>query len=471
MTSKLNLIVIAIGRVIQTLVLFYTYRAITHTLPINEVGHYFFFLAVAGFTGLVLVNPVGQYFNRFLHLWMQKQTILGPVLKFIFFAIAASIITAVVALLLGWGKSFVSGFLPLAVSIYALGTALTGFLTNALNLAGRPILFTLMTLGYQISSLALAWLAATQEPTALTWLAVSGAVNVLWGLAASLVLISSKLTKDVNDHIAANADAALHTTLFRFSAPLAVSNLGVWFLTQGYRPIAEWQFGAERLALIGLGLGLASSIASAFEMLTHQIFLPRFYADSHHASDHARSQSWARLIKILLPMHIMVALGTMGFSVILLQVMAPESYQGAFIYIVIGAGAELLRIVGNLANLQAISGLQMHKSVAPYFLGATTSLAVMVSTGWIAISNLIGHLISSIFLIVRFPSAGWRSALDRKFWGLSVLSLLFLTPLIVQPDGGITLQSLALATVAVLIFSIVLAAGAIQWSATREEKK
>lgn len=469
MTAQLNLIVIAIGRVIQTLVLFFTYRAITHTLPINEVGHYFFFLAVAGFTGLVLVNPVGQYFNRFLHLWMQKHIVLGPVLKFILFSIAASVVTAAAALLLGWGKSFVSGFLPLAISIYALGTALTGFLTNALNLAGRPILFTFMTLGYQVSSLALAWSAASQAPTAMTWLAVSGAVNTLWGLTAGLLLIRSKLTKEVNDHIAGNADAALQTTLFRFSIPLAVSNLGVWFLTQGYRPFAEWQFGAERLALIGLGLGLASSIASAFELLTHQIFLPRFYADSHHASDHARSESWSRLIKILLPMHLMVALGTMGFSVILLKVMAPDSYQDAFIYIVIGAGAELFRIIGNLANLQAISGLQMHKSVAPYFLGAGASLALMIGTGWVAISNLIGHLVSAVFLIVRFPSAGWRSALDRKFWALSALSVLFLTPLIIQTDGEITLQSLALATIAALIFASVLASGALQWSANREE--
>lgn len=466
MLSNFSLAVIAGGRIAQVLILFLTYRVITFSIPKSEVGVYFFYLALTGFIGLVLVNPVGQFFNRFLHLWLHQKKIREASIKFALFCMAASAGASILGILFGGESTSLARIqAPLAVAVYALGASLMGTFINALNLGGRPVLFTTFTLGCQSTALIFSWLAIKENPTAMTWLAATGIVNIVWGAMAAIVLEKTQLNDEVKDIFRSSGGKVPQTSLLQFAAPLAVSNIFIWILTQGYRPITEWKLGVEYLAIIGTGLGVASSIASAVETLTHQVFLPRFFAETHHANRELREKCWFRLFRLLLPIHLLVAIGTIGFSAIILRLLAPDTYQSAALYLGIGALAELFRISGNLISLQALSNLKTRMTQVPYLIGAVSNVLLILATGWVAIANVIGHLVAMLALAVKFGLGNWIQVFDRRFFTIATVSAALLAPRLLSPSGEIGPLSLVLIAVASIIF------GAIFYQSTQEWRR
>ena len=64
---KKEVLILGVGRALQMLLLFANYRLLTMVLPKEQVGEFFFILSLTAITGLVLINPIGTYFNRTLH--------------------------------------------------------------------------------------------------------------------------------------------------------------------------------------------------------------------------------------------------------------------------------------------------------------------------------------------------------------------------------------------------------------------
>lgn len=370
MSSKINFLIVALGRVVQVATLLATFKVLTAVLPQEELGGYFFFLSVSGAIGLIIVNPAGTYFNRFLQAWIEQRLLIRKTLLFIAFAVAAAILTVVAGNLLGWNKEFVNLSTLTAVCIYVLGVTVSNTFIPALNIGGRPALFAGLTSLCQLTALFAAYLACMYSPTAANWLAASGAVNIIFGLIGAIALVSLQGTfKDSSDNI---ADQGI--VFWRFAYPIAIANVAVWFLTQGYRPMVESFAGLSALAIVGLGLGLASAIVAAFEALVHQLFLPNFYRHTHSEDRHLREHNWNRLWRTAMPAYMGLVIVLMGLSHHFADVLTGGNYPQAGLYLAIGAGAELLRMIGNLVVLYAQSERNMKPTRLPYYIGAAVAL-------------------------------------------------------------------------------------------------
>ncbi len=78
--NKSAVFTLGIGRLLQIAIVFLTYRAVTDLLPTDELGFFFLLQALAGFFGLIVVNPVGTFLNREIHAW-EKSGLLRASLK------------------------------------------------------------------------------------------------------------------------------------------------------------------------------------------------------------------------------------------------------------------------------------------------------------------------------------------------------------------------------------------------------
>ena len=460
MSFRTDLAAIGLARVVQVAIMFATYRALTHLLSPDELGSYFFFLGLSGAIGLIGVNPVGTYVNRFLHEWARTRSIGRYGLYFIGFSLLAGFIALLTTLGIGPTINKGSTLAALSLGIYVVGNTLANTFIPAINMLGHAVLFSALTVISQLASVLVAIYATQQNSAASTWLWSYGATYTLFGIIGYLCLRRLHDTQEV-----APTPQQEHS-LNKFVWPLALSNIGLWTLTQGYRPLGAWLSGLEALAFVGLGLGIASSIANAFELLVQQIFLPKFFRETHSDSLATREQNWLRLWHSVLPLYIAVACFTIGFSKVLLGLLSSSTYENAWRFVAIGAAAEIFRMLSGTLNLISISELKTKHSIAPYLAGGSTFVVLALSKVPIELSVVIGQAVTLVIMLWKFRTAKWHNFSGARLDRILISSIL-VAPIFFAPPKP--LFSIALLVIAGTILSTLLLLTAKNWGRNETE--
>ncbi len=188
-------------------------------------------------------------------------------------------------------------------------------------------------------ALALSYLVVLRNgPHASLWMLATGAVQIVFGLFALGLLVRRELKGTP-----ASGFITLTSPLWQFALPIAFANFAVWGLMQGYRPLVENFAGLGALSIVGLGLGLASSIAASFEALVQQVFLPVFYRRSHSKDLKTREKNWNSLWQASLPSYLGLTIVLIGLSQHFVSVLTNGGYPQASLYLAIGVSAEFLK--------------------------------------------------------------------------------------------------------------------------------
>lgn len=410
--NKSAVLTLGIGRLLQIAIVFLTYRAVTDVLPQDEVGFFFLLQALAGFFGLIVVNPVGTFLNREIHGW-EKSGFLRPGLKaFLGFS---------------WLAAIFAGFLIAALSLFGVGSlgahepwVQTSFTTLVmvsgatiantfiplLNILERRFSFVVLTVVSQALALGFSYVVVLRSGAhASNWMLATGAVQIAFGLFAFGLLVRKVSSDSPPNSLSTAHMKEMAAPLWSFAAPIAIANFAVWGLMQGYRPLVENFAGLGALSIIGLGLGLASSITASFEALVHQVFLPVFYRRSHSEDLKTRERNWNHLWRACVPSYFGLVVVLMGLSHHFVDVLTGGSYPQAGLYLAIGVGAEFLRMIGNLVVLYAQSERNMKPTRLPYYIGAAVAFAgslYAIHIGelqYVAYSLIIGQGAAAAFLI------------------------------------------------------------------------
>lgn len=392
--NKTAVLTLGIGRLLQIAIVFLTYRAVTEVLPQDEVGFFFLLQALAGFFGLIVVNPVGTYINREIHGW-EKSGFLRPGLKvFLGFSWVAAIVAGLlIAALAIFGVGSLGAHEPwlqtaFTTLVMVSGATIANTFIPLLNILERRLSFVILTVVSQALALGFSYVVVLRGGAfASNWMLATGAVQIAFGLFAFGLLVrnvgGAASRPSANQlrspdappkSLTAIGVKELSAPLWSFAAPIAFANFAVWGLMQGYRPLVENFAGLGALSIIGLGLGLASSITASFEALVQQVFLPVFYRRSHSEDLKARERNWNHLWQACMPSYFGLIVVLVGLSHHFLEVLTKGAYPQASLYLAIGAGAEFLRMIGNLVVLYAQSERNMKPTRLPYYIGATVAL-------------------------------------------------------------------------------------------------
>ena len=86
--------------------------------------------------------------------------------------------------------------------------------------------------------------------------------------------------------------------------PIGLTTFLMWGQNTAYRFIVDYQYSAEVLGFLAVGLGVASAVFSSIESISMQYFNPIFLKDILDATKEQRAKAWNNMARRIVPIYI-----------------------------------------------------------------------------------------------------------------------------------------------------------------------
>jgi O-antigen/teichoic acid export membrane protein len=444
-----HLVVIAIGRLSQMIIMFVTYRVLSTVLSVPDMGVYYFLLSISSSFGLFFANPIGMYANRMLHPWRENGVMLKNLRTIIKSLFIGSLLTIPLLFAFKEKISLDHGswlFIVGTLVLYIFSSTLNGTLVPSLNLMGLTNHFVIWTLLTNIIGLILSYVMVIYiSPHPLNWLVGQGISFSIFGLIAYAILSSR-----IKDRQVENTDSSEVRVrrVGKFALPIVVTNLAVWILAQSFRFFYKENINATILGELAFGLGLATSLSVAIEYLFQQIYFPDFYSKINSINED-KGVVWNKLLNKLLPSYIYFTFFLIGLSPFLIRVLADVKFKNSGYYLALGAFVELLRMLGNVFTMATHSEMKTHKAIGPYLSGGAITLFGVLYichhpdlVKYTPLCLMAGYLTALVFLGINVKKMiGIKVSTSRLLKCIS-LSIVFLTALFFTKFSGSLFSSI-----------------------------
>lgn len=178
------------GRVLQIVISLVSIKVATKYLEANEMGNLYLIMSIVGFYGLFLVNPIGQYINRYTHQWYDQKKIINVFYIFNFYVLALSLFSIGITYLLcqsGVGNTIELFYFILFVALFIYFNTWNQTIIPMINMLEGRITFVVFTLLTQLLILIFAvYLINNWEAKGIMWFL--GQV-IAFGLMAFIALV------------------------------------------------------------------------------------------------------------------------------------------------------------------------------------------------------------------------------------------------------------------------------------------
>lgn len=376
-----EILITGIGRVLQIIITLASVRVFTSLLSSAEVGNVYLINSIVAFFGLALINPVGSYMTRKLHVWQRESSILRQFRLFNGYLLCIAVLSLLVVFLIHHVFGIAAGIslprlLPL-VMLLIYATSWNQMVIPSMNILGFRICYIVFyTLTLAAGLLLSVVLVQCNEATAFWWLG---------GQLASLLVVTLGGYYYFRRHVAQdqpglpteNSRLNLHNMqrILLFVAPLGITTALMWFQNQSYRLIIEKNIGLEFLGMMGLGLSISSNIATALESFVSQLYYPVFYREISTAEPEKRAAAWNRMGQLTLPLYIALALMVTALAPFLATILVHRNFGGIFQFIMYGAWIEFFRMTASILTIVAHAEMETRSLVRPYLCGGILALA------------------------------------------------------------------------------------------------
>lgn len=392
------------GRLASALLALVAIRAVTTFLTPEQYGELALLLTVQMFCGLFLVNPVGQHINLHTHAWWDSGTLLARLQSYQRYVLLVALVGLIAVL--GVNKSSSLGSL--------LGTAGVMFVMVMAGTWNATLIPMLNMLGFRAASVGWGIVTAVSGllasivliqffPSATAWFAGQAIGMAIGGLGAKYDLQQHAIKSTCSTDVLPLLDKL---TVYTYCLPLALATGLMWLQLSGYRFLIEHYWGLAQLGFLVVGLQLAGQIWSLAESLAMQFLYPLFYRRvTAHENHAAVALAYSDLLNTLVPVYFVLAGVLILSAPYLLKVLVSAQYQDAIMFVMLGAGIEMCRVLGNLLSNAAHVKRQTKSLTLPYAIGALVAITLICLAGiqhlaidWAAGGLLIGA--SSMLLVM-----------------------------------------------------------------------
>lgn len=391
------------GRALQAVLAIFSIRILTEILPAEEVGHQYVINSMTLWFGLVLINPVGMFTNRYIHEWTDEKALYQHIRALNVYFLLISLLAVPVSLgalyFFNFGQDLEKYSTVFFIAAYVYFSTWFTVLVSFFNLLNYQKIFVTLNLAGQICGLIMAYVGVQYSRTALMWM--SGLLGgQIIALTAAFIFFSSVFPVATFSHNSRSAKFWSRET-FYFCYPIAVTTFFMWFLNQGYRLVIEQNLGAVVLASIGVGLSLATSVAGVVEAIVMQYFYPGYYSSLLNSDTAKRRSAWQALWDHAVIIYIPFCFLIFSCSHLIVRVLVAAEYQHVYRYMFFGAFIELARQCSNIAYLVPHGEKKTMYTMIPYSAGAFV-LALLV---FYFIGSEVDRTIDLILLSLLL--AGW----------------------------------------------------------------
>ena len=416
------------GRLAAALMALVTIRAVTTFLTPEQYGALALLIAVQTFCGFFLVNPVGQHINLHTHAWWDDGTLMARLKSYRRYIFAVSLVGCVVVIGMGRHLS-VEQVLWSAVAMFVMVVAGTwnATLISLLNMVGfraASILWTIITgaVGLVGSILLCIWF-----PSAIAWFAGQALGMTAGALGARYVLRKQATQLNFSQTALPLLD---RNAILTYCLPLALATGLMWLQLSGYRCLIEVYWGLAQLGLVAIGLNLAGQVWSLAESLAMQFLNPLFYRRiSEHENLVEVELAFSDLLNTLVPVYFVLAGSLVLGAPYLLKILVAPKFQDAIVFVMLGSGIELCRVLGNILSNAAHARRKTISLALPYAAGAIVSLVLIyivavcqMGVMWAGAALIIGAM--AMLMVMWFGmrrQVNFKIDFARWAWGLAFI--------------------------------------------------
>lgn len=461
---KRDLMLISGGRLATTFIALITMRAVTTLLTPEQYGELALLITVQMFCGLFLVNPVGQHINLHTHAWWDDGSLIARLRSYRTYILIVSLIGATVALCVGKHQSFIQFFWT-AVTVLIMVMAGTWNATlipmlNMLGFRGASVLWSIVTVAISLASsilLVICW------PSAVAWFAGQAIGMGVGALGAKYVLLRHSISSKPEKSILPLLDKHVVLT---YCLPLAFATGLMWLQLSGYRFVIENYWGLVQLGFFAVGLQLAGQIWALAESLSMQLLYPLFYRRVSENEKQVELQSAVSdLLNTLVPVYFLLAGFTIVSAPYLLKLLVAPQFFGALNFVMLGAGIELCRVLGNLLSTAAHVRRKTKSLALPYAVGSATAIFLICIVGelkmeisWAGAALMVGAIAMFItMLISMFKQVNFSLDVARCVIGIVIMFVTGLLVIWIPKNPGFS-ESIGMLVIAGIFVAVIMLA-------------
>ncbi|MEW5895586.1 MAG: hypothetical protein AB1650_07515 [Candidatus Omnitrophota bacterium] len=445
MKEKRDFIVIGLGNILHTLIVFASIRLMTFFLSPKEMGEYSLFYAFGTMFFSLFIVPASLYMQRKVLEWAEAGTLAAYTQKFLIYLSAVGILSGALAVLIKIVFDIALPFsnstffiLVSAVTVFMNGNAFFFSTFNLFQMRFKYVIFSSLTALFIFIGGAVFVFSFGRN--SFNW--ISGqVVGHLLMMALSGILffrfISSKESRKGLWTWSRNKEDISGFLTFVF--PVVAGSFVLWIQSESYRFFLGRLAGVEMLGLFSVGFTMANRVVEKFDTQFSNFYNPIFYKDIiANDSDEQKIKAWANYAQMYIPSILIAVLFVFSSASLLEKILIDPQYHGVSVE-TIRWGSVVMGLFSllSLYRMIGIAKLKMEGILIPYILGAAVMtfsivflapLAPVTGTGFSMaagafVSTFTLHIEMKKILPVRFPK---KMLLKTSLFSVPLISYLMI---------------------------------------------
>ena len=349
-------------------------KIMTKQLDFQNLSSYYLVISIYNFFGSIIIGPFGEYINKIFFKINSKHStsfFLESFYKKLFIPVAATALIALIITLyfyFGITKNYFIE-IPILISLMLIFRGIFDQNISFINALGHykwySILITFNAIFYFIFSYLL---TTYLKPTYFVWIAGFIFSNIIF----SVISIYFFRTKTINNK--SIHKFSFNSKLLKFVPSLLLTNMLLWFLTDGFRFFSEFNFGLKQSGVLLLGFALASQIFSTMSNFILPIFSPNLLKGFSETTKSNRYISIKNYFIKIIPFLVLTLFLSLIFSEVIISVLVDitKISKNLLIIFIIGLVVEFLRSLINVIKSYKLSEskikYQVYSLIPPVFL-------------------------------------------------------------------------------------------------------
>ncbi|MCW8886164.1 MAG: hypothetical protein OQK12_13085 [Motiliproteus sp.] len=431
-----ELAIVALGRGAQILIGLIALRVITWQLDQDQLGQYSLILTVTTLFALALINPLGMYFYRHVHEWVETGR--GPafmLLALLGCALMATVTAAVILLVYSLGLDISLAWMVALIAGSVLLVSGNNTLVPAFNILGYRVRWVVLSVTTLAFSLVISYCLMSFRPSAEYWIAGQLLGHGL--MLVPVVILFHRLTSqgigvrspylELSDFVNTHGRSFL-----KFCWPLSIAVTLNWGQFQSFKVFLAEMGTLEALGYFTASYAVCAGVMASIESVAQQYFYPKFYRDVSQASRQQCLSSWAQYAQIMIPIVTLFFMFVLCFAKPLLVVLVDQKYHDGIFFVYVAAFIEYFRVLGNIYSLCMQATKETERLILPQFLGSLAAISSVPC--FILIFGVDGFsagvILSSAFYVWLIRRTVVKDVGESRDWlgvkELGIMALIFL---------------------------------------------
>lgn len=377
-----DLLTIFLGKLLLMIISIISIKITTSLLPPKEMGNIYIFVTLLSFFILFFINPITQYFFRFMNHWKEKSNLTDTIFL-------ATIYFLIVSLLCLFLSPFIDLFniangldfkiLILILILMVFFQTMNQFIIPLLNMLHYRLSFTILTILTTLGILLFGYsFVKLFGNSAQNWLIGTIISNVVL-LFVGFFVLRNRLNEEFHgfSYNFKRITKEKIKSILIFVLPLSVATLFMWLQNSGYRILIEQNIGLEFLGFLGVGMAISGQIASTVESIVMQYFHPLYYQQITNTTLGNRKIAIEDLINKVLPIYLMLAILLTFLAKYVVEILVDEKYHDAYVFTTFGIWIEFFRMTTNLFGNISQSEMNTKKFMLPYIIGSLITISLV----------------------------------------------------------------------------------------------